>query len=262
MGADLAGRYLPGSSPLHRLDARAKLLCFLLLTAAVILAGTAAGYALVIAAVFALFLASGLPGRAVFGTVLRLKYFYLIVFLMNALFFTTEAPLWHWGIFSLSWEGMARGLNVILRIWPVMVLGALLTQTTKPLEITEALRFLVRPLRVLRLPADEVAMILSVAVQFIPILLEEAEAIKKAQIARGARFESKKLHERAAALLPLATPIFLAAFQRADELSQAMEARGYRGARYRTRRRTTPLPPAAKGAVAACAALCAVMVWL
>jgi energy-coupling factor transport system permease protein len=121
-----------------------------------------------------------------------------------------------------------------------MVLGSVLTLTTAPIDMTNALSSLLKPLKILRVPVEDVAMIISVAISFIPTLLEETDMIKKAQTARGARFESKKLIERALSYLPLLVPIFLAAFRRADELSMAMEARGYRNARSRTKKAREP----------------------
>ena len=129
---------------------------------------------------------------------------FLVIFIMNALFYTTENPLWHWWIVSLSKEGAVQGFTVVFRILIIIVLSSILTVTTPPMEITGAIQVMLKPLKLLRIPADDIAMILSVAIQFIPTLLEETDTIKKAQTARGARFESKKLKERAAALLPLA----------------------------------------------------------
>ena len=148
------------------------------------------------------------------------------------------------------------------RLALILVLSNVLTCTTPPLEITGAIQTLLSPLRLVRLPVEDIAMILSVAVQFIPTLLEETDTIRKAQIARGARFESRRLHERAQAMLPLIVPIFLSAFKRADELAMAMEARGYRGARGRTRKKSVPLPLSGWGALALCALVCAAEILL
>ncbi len=258
MNNHFTGQYVPGDGFLYRLDARAKLLCLLLFTVAVIAANGPAAYLAVAVSLLALLIFGRLRLRLVLGAVARLWLLYLMVFLTNALFYSTDTPLWKWWIFSLSIQGIVQGLKVIFTIVPIMIFNNILTQTTKPLALTGALQSLLSPLRYVRLPADEIAMILSVAIQFIPTLLEETDTIKKAQTARGARFESRRLHERAAAMLPLIVPVFLSAFQRADELATAMEARGYRGAKYRTRRRSAPLSASAWAALGASTALCAI----
>ncbi|MFA6845500.1 MAG: energy-coupling factor transporter transmembrane component T [Sphaerochaetaceae bacterium] len=237
----LVGRFIPGKSLLYQLDARVKLVSLLLLLLAIIMAETARQYLLLLGAIGMILVLSAIPVRAALGSLVRMWQFFLIVFLMNAFFFTDANPLWTWGIFHLSFQGLAQGANVVVRILLVMVLSNILTCTTAPMEITFAGERLLRPLGCLHVPVEEVAMIVSVAIQFIPILGEEAQMIRKAQIARGARFESKNLLERATSLFPLVIPLFLAAFRRADELSLAMEARGYKNARERTRKRPEPL---------------------
>ena len=186
-------------------------------------------------------------------------WFFLLIFAMNALFFATDDAIWHWWILTLSVPGIVQGAQVTVRLALILVMSNVLTCTTPPLEITGAIQTLLSPLR---LPVEDIAMILSVAVQFIPTLLEETDTIRKAQIARGARFESRRLHERAQAMLPLIVPIFLSAFKRADELAMAMEARGYRGARGRTRKKSVPLPLSGWGALVLCALVCAAEILL
>src|SRR5690606_9712290 len=135
-----------------------------------------------------------------------------------------------WGIVQLSRGGMEQGFRVVGNVVLILVLGNLLTMTTLPTQVTAALASLIKPLKFIGVPTEEVAMILSIAIQFIPTLMEETELIKMAQIARGARFESRKLPERAASFIPLVVPVFISAFRRAEELALAMEARGYRNA--------------------------------
>ena len=189
----------------------------------------------------------------VLSPIRRLWVFFIVIFLMNALFFSAENPRFSWWIVSLSDEGMRQGARVMLNVCFIMVLGNVLTSTTTPIDMTAALSSLLKPLRLLRVPVEDVAMIICVAIQFVPTLLEEADLIKKAQTARGARFESSKLTERALSYLPLLIPIFLSAFRRADELSTAMEARGYRNAKNRTKRATKPFRNLDYTAIASCA---------
>ncbi|NLM37576.1 MAG: energy-coupling factor transporter transmembrane protein EcfT [Firmicutes bacterium] len=250
------GQYLPGHSFLHRLDARAKLLCLFLLMAAVIGAPSLWGYALVLAVVALLILLSGLPLRSAVAPVRGVYLFLLVIWLMNALFFDGEDVLFSWGIIQLTRGGMEQGFRVAANVVLVLILGNLLTMTTLPTQVAAALASLTKPLARVGVPTEEVGMIISVAIQFIPTLLEEAELIKMAQTARGARFESKKLVERATSLLPLVVPIFVSAFRRAEELALAMEARGYRYARNRTKRQANPLALADYLALAVCALIC------
>lgn len=247
------GGFVPGDSPVHRLDARIKILGFLILLGAVIAASGPWGYLFAGGVTAAAAVLTALPLRAVLGHVRRLWWFFILIFLMNALFFDAGDPLWSFWIFRLSMEGMLQGFKVIFRVLLAVILGRIFTASTPPAEITGALESLMRPLSLLGLPADEAAMIIGVAVQFIPILQEEAWSIRNAQTARGARFESPRFTERAASVMPLVIPVFIAAFRRADELATAMEARGYRNARRRTKR-PRPFP---RGGDLAALALCA-----
>lgn len=250
-----AGVFLPGVSPLHRLNATVKLLCFFLLLAAAIGASGPLGYALAVFFTAAATRLSGLSAAAVLRPLLHLRIFFLFIFMMNVLFSGGGRLLWHAWIFSVSTAGIARGLNVVFHVALILILSNLLTMTTPPTALTDAVQHLLQPLEPLHVPTGEIAAIVSIAVQFIPTLAEEADTIKKAQIARGARFESKKLSERAASYLPLILPIFLAAFRRADELALAMEARGCRNFR-RRRKKNAVLRRGDCAALVLCAAIC------
>lgn len=219
---------MEGCSRLHSADALIKLFSAFALLGAVILADSPQGYGVIILLLSAAVRLSGLSWEKALGGVRQLKSFFLFIFLMNALFFEAEQPLWSWWILQLSVEGTAQGLQVILRVALALVIGNLLLSTTPPLELTRAVESLLFPLKYLGVPVQDVAMILGASLQFVLILAQEAELIRKAQVARGAQFESRKLTEKGRSLLPLVVPIFLAAFRRADELATAMEARGYR----------------------------------
>lgn len=224
-----AGQFIPGSSPLHRLDARIKLLCFFLLLAAAVCASGPRQYLLPAVAAVAAAGISRLPPRIVFGQLARLRWFFPVIFLMNALFSGGGKVLWSGWIFTLTADGMLRGADVALRVALALTLGCVLTSVTPPMELAGAIEWLFSPLRLIRVPVDDAALILGCAIQFIPALLEETETLRLAQTARGARFESRNPLTRAACYLPLVIPIFLSAFRRADELASAMEARGCRG---------------------------------
>ena len=244
MREHLTGQFTPGTSILHRLDARAKFFGFLILIAATVCTDAWPGYALLLAVTAAIVAICGLPLRTALASVARMGWFFLLIFAMNALFFATDDAIWHWWILTLSVPGIVQGAQVTVRLALILVMSNVLTCTTPPLEITGAIQTLLSPLRLMRLP------------------VEETDTIRKAQIARGARFESRRLHERAQAMLPLIVPIFLSAFKRADELAMAMEARGYRGARGRTRKKSVPLPLSGWGALALCALVCAAEILL
>ena len=235
-----AGGYVEGSSPIHRMDAFIKLLCMLLLLGAVILCDTLAGYALIIVLIALSARCSGVGPGGVLRGIRHMRLFFGVIFLMNALFFEGEGPAYRFWIFHISREGAVQGAHVVLHVALAMALAGILVATTPPLEMVGAVESLIFPLKYVGVPVQDVAMILGIAIQFIPTFAREAAMIRMAQTARGARFESRNLMEKARSFLPLVVPVFLSAFRRADELAMAMEARGYRrvgkGAVFRKRR--------------------------
>lgn len=257
------GAYVAMDAPLHGLDARAKLLCFLLLVAGIVASSTVPAYAVMISVIVAIALLSKLPFSVVVSPAIRLWRFGLIIFLMNALFYVGDTGEPEVFRLSLKAAGMAQGARVVGNMMLIMVLSNMLTASTRPMDITSAIGSLLSPLAALRIPVGEVSMILGIAMQFIPTLLEETDMIRKAQIARGARFDSRNLVQRAQSYLALLVPIFIAAFRRADELSCAMEARGYRNASLRTKQARVPLGGMDVASLALCCAICALsMTWL
>ena len=230
-----AGQYLPGNSLLHRLEPRGKFFGFLILIIAAVLTDSPLGYLLRFAVAGGIVALSGLPVQVVLGTVLRMGRFFVLIFVLNTLFFSSETPIFHWWIITISREGMVQGANVVLRIIVILILSNAFTLTTPPIVLTDGLERLLSPLRVVHFPAHEMAMMMSIALRFIPTLLEEADKIMKAQTARGADFESGNLIQRAKAMVPLLVPLFVGAFRRAEELALAMDARCYRGGAGRTR---------------------------
>ena len=160
----------------------------------------------------------------------RTWVFLVVIFLMNFLFFGEGTPWVAFGPIVPAPEGLAQGARVAANAALVLTWGAILTMTTPPTQLTTSLEFLLHPLSWVRVPVKTISLIISVAVQFVPTLLEETATIRKAQTARGAAFDSGSLLKRAQGIVPLVVPVFVAAFRRADELSQAMEARGYRTA--------------------------------
>ena len=223
-----SGGYRHGDSVLWRISAGAKLLSFLLLVAAAVLADGISGFLLLSGVLGALILLSRMAVRDVSAPVLRLRLFLVLIVLFNFCFFSAEEPLFSLGMLHPSPEGLRQGLWVVFRMAAFLVLSTLLTVSTKPTEITDALADCFRPLSQIGFPAAQTAMILSAALGFLPVLAGETEEIRRAQTARGAQFEAKHFWQRAGAVLPLVIPVFLAAFSRADALALAMEARGCR----------------------------------
>lgn len=256
------GSYREGHSLLHKMDSFCKLLCFLVLLGAVILSSSFAGYGLTAGGLLLLIGLSRVGFEAALSGVKRMGLFLALVLLMNGVFFETDQYWWKWWIFRFSQDGLIQGLQVVLRVAMAMVLGNLLVATTSPMEIVGAMESLMYPLKFIGVPVRDVAMILGAAIQFIPTFSEEAEMIRRAQTARGARFESRKLTEKAKSMLPLVVPVFLGAFRRADELAMAMEARGYRRTKGKIRPKRRRLSAADGIGILACCLLCAAEVVL
>jgi energy-coupling factor transport system permease protein len=237
MAGRTLGQFYPVESPLHELDARAKILATGILAVGLFLVDSVTGFLLIAAAVVLLVAASRVPS----GTFLNfLKPVALIVSLtvIFQVFFSREgATLLEWGFLEVHEGGLVRGLFLALRILLLVSTAALLTATTAPVELADGLEDLLSPLKRLRFPAHELAMMITIALRFIPTLHEEAQKITRAQAARGADFSEGGPIRRARAMLPVLVPLTIGAFRRADELAEAMESRGYRGGEGRTRYR-------------------------
>ena len=218
----LSGVYENINSPIHNINAKYKIPCFL---AMIILTLAAKSYVVYIIDFLILaicILISKLNIKHFISAISKLWLFYLIIFLMNALFFGKgETVLSFWKI-NITTLGIRQGAVIVLNVIFVILWSKLFVLTSSPIEITNAINFYLTPLKLFKVPTENLALILSVSIQFVPTLLIEAQNIKMAQIARGAEFESKNI-------FPLIVPIFINAFKRADELSQALEARGYKG---------------------------------
>jgi energy-coupling factor transport system permease protein len=256
------GIYIPGDTFIHRLDSRIKLLGLFITTAAILLVNSILGYSIMFAFILGIILLSGISMKTALNAINKLLLFFVIVLLMNTFFYSPEKPWFSFWIFTPSTLGLLYGIEIVLRLFLVLIASNILTSTTTPMETTHALESLISPFRYLGLPTGQIAMILSIAIQFIPTLSEETDAIRKTQMARGARFDSKKISEKAAAVLPMVVPIFLSAFKRADDLSVAMEARGYRGAKGRTQKKGTPLQRQDLGALGVIFFICLLQIVL
>jgi len=231
------GQFFPGDSPLHRLDPRAKLLLTLAMIVGVFLADSYLAYALFFAYVLAAAWLSKIPIKLMLKGLKAVYFIIALTFVLNAFFGTGQTVLLHWQFLTITREGLRTAIFMALRLMLLVFGTQLLTLTTSPISLTDGLERLFSPFAKIGFPAHEMAMMMSIALRFIPTLLEEADKIMKAQTARGADFETGNLMARAKAMIPLLVPLFVSAFRRADELALAMEARCYRGGENRTRLR-------------------------
>ena len=229
------GQYYPGNSFIHRLDPRTKILSTLLLIAAVFLANTAVGYAALCAMVLFIVLVSGLPFMLVLRSVKPLLFIIVLTLVLHAVMGQGEHVLYQWKFIKVTEEGLRLGVQMAMRLILLLMISSILTFTTSPIVLTDGIEALLRPFRVIGVPAHELAMMMTIALRFIPTLMEETDRIIKAQTARGADFSGGNLLVRAKNMLPILVPLFISAFRRADDLAVAMEARCYRGGEGRTR---------------------------
>lgn len=229
------GQYFPGRSALHRMDPRAKILLTIAMIAAVFAAGTWLGYVMLFAFAFAAIRVSGVGMKFVLRGLKPIFFIVVLTFLINIFFTTGGTALVHWKFINITDKGLYAATRMALRLILLVLVTQLLTLTTSSIALTDAIEALLKPLSKIGFPAHEMAMMMSIALRFIPTLVEETDKIMKAQQARGADFESGNLIGRARAMLPLLVPLFVSAFRRADELAMAMEARCYRGGQNRTR---------------------------
>ena len=229
------GQYFPGNSIIHRLDPRAKLIMLVVYIVALFMAKGFVGYALMFAFLVWVVKKSTIPPKSIVRGMKPLMMILVFTGVLN-LFFTQEGTLlvdvWVIQIYS---GGVSRAVMMVARILMLISGTFLLTYTTSPIALTDGLEALMNPLKKIRVPVHELAMMMCIALRFIPTLIEETDKIMCAQKARGADFENGSLMERAKALIPILVPLFISAFRRADELATAMECRCYQGGEGRTK---------------------------
>ena len=228
------GQFFPGNTIVHRLDPRTKLMAVILYIVALFNAKSPLTYAVVAAVLAVCIVASRVPMKSLTR---GLKPVYVIVAftaVMNIFFTGGTAVGEGWLLGHITYEGLTAAIYMVLRIVMLIMGTFLLTYTTSPIALTDGLENLLGPLKKLHLPVHELAMMMSIALRFIPTLIEETDKIMSAQKARGADFESGNIFQRAKALVPILVPLFISAFRRADELATAMECRCYHGGEGRT----------------------------
>ena len=231
------GRYVPAKSLLHQLDPRAKLLFIFGFICVVFLANNFLTYGILGIFTLGALLLSNLPLRFIIGGLKPILWLILFTFFLH-LFFTKEGEvILDLKFFSVYEEGLRQGIFISLRFFYLILVTSLLTLTTSPITITDGLETLLNPLKKIKFPVHELALMMSISLRFIPTLMEETDKIMKAQIARGAEFSSGPIKDRLNAVIPLLIPLFVSAFKRAEDLAIAMEARGYQGGEGRTKYR-------------------------
>ena len=225
------GQYFPGDTIVHRLDARTKLILVVLYIVALFQSNGWVSYIAVLLATAACMALSQIKPATIFKGLKPMLFIIALTAALN-MFYTQGTPIIPGWI--ITWEGIARSVKMILRIVLLITGTFLLTYTTSPIALTDGLELLLNPLKKIKVPVHEMTMMMSMALRFIPTLIEETDKIMSAQKARGADFETGSLIQRAKALLPVLVPLFVSAFRRADELAVAMESRCYHGGEGRT----------------------------
>ena len=255
------GQYFPGDTLAHRLDPRTKLLATVLYIIAIFLAKGPIAYGVLILTLIVSVRISKVGARALFRGLKTVLFIIAFTAVLN-LFYTPGTVIPQFWIFHVTREGVITAIAMMLRI-SLLIMGTfLLTYTTSPIRLTDGLEDLLGPLKKLGVPVHELAMMMSIALRFIPTLIEETDKIMSAQRARGADFESGNLLQRAKALIPLLVPLFVSAFRRADELATAMECRCYHGGEGRTKLHVLRYETRDYLTLAFYAALCAAMIAL
>ena len=228
------GQYYQTDSVLHRMDCRVKLVATLVFIISLFVVDNIWGYVIAAAFLAVCIRLSNVPFKFMIKGMRAILFLMLFAMVFN-LFLTPGTPLVSIWKLTITKEGVAMAVKMAVRLTLLIIGSSLMTLTTTPNHLTDGLESLLTPLKKIKVPVHEVAMMMSIALRFIPILMEETDKIMKAQIARGADFESGNLIEKAKAMVPLFVPLFIAAFRRANELAMAMEARCYRGGDGRTK---------------------------
>lgn len=258
----IIGQYVPRDSLVHRLDPRSKLIAVFIFIIIIFLADSFTAYGVISLFIVLSILLSRVPLSFVVRGMKPILLIVIITFLLH-LFLTKEGEIiYQIGSLKFYSDGLIQGAFIALRLLFLVIFTTLLTLTTTPIEITDGIESLLNPLKRFRIPVHEFALMLSIALRFIPTLLEEAEKIIKAQTARGVEFSSGPLKERVKSVVPLLIPLFISAFKRAEDLAIAMEARGYRGGEGRTKLRVLTWSLRENLLLLSLVLLTAILVWL
>jgi energy-coupling factor transport system permease protein len=255
------GQYYPGQSLVHRLDPRTKINGVVAIILAVFLARQGVAYLIVTAFLSAIVLNAKIPVRYLLKGLRPILFIGSLTFLIH-LFVTSGTVIYQIGPLRITEEGLRQGSFLVWRLIMLVLTTSMLTLTTPPVTLTDGLERVLKPYKRIGVPAHELAMMMTIALRFIPTLIEETGKIMKAQMARGADFESGNIFQRAKNLIPLLVPLFVSAFRRADELAVAMEARCYQGGDKRTRLKQLSYQSIDAGGYFAVFATVGLVVWL
>lgn len=255
------GQYFPGTSLIHRFDPRAKILFTVLFIATIFLCKNVVSYGLTLVALLALIAISRVRPKVFLKGMKPIIFIVICTALLN-LFYTSGTVVWSFGILKITEEGLWKAGFMVLRILMLIACTLLLTYTTSPIALTDGLERLLRPLKKVNFPVHELSMMMSIALRFIPTLIQETDKIISAQKARGADFDSGGLVQKAKALIPILIPLFISSFRRAEELAIAMECRCYHGDEGRTSLRQLVMAGRDWGLLVFSIALCAGIVVL
>lgn len=233
----ILGRYIDGHSIIHRMDSRAKLIMSLYFIVIVFLCNNWQTYALLTIFTVGCVLLSQITMSYFIKGIKPLIGLIFITVLLQLFFTSGGTVYWHWGPFQLTSFGVVNSVYIFCRIVLIVFMSTLLTVTTTPLEISDGLESLMGPLRKIKVPVDEIALMISIALRFVPTLMDETQKIINAQRARGVNFGEGNLLAQAKMLIPILIPLFVNSIKRAEDLAVAMEARGYQGGPHRTKYR-------------------------
>ena len=231
------GRYIPGDSWIHKLDPRAKLLSTVIFIGIIFLANNWQTYLLLLLFSLTAIRLSTIKLSFFINGIKPLIWLILFTVVLQVLFTGGSTVYFDWGPIIVSREGLLNGVFIFCRFVLIIFMSTLLTLTTMPLSLTDAIEYLLRPLKVVKVPVYEIALMLSIALRFVPTLMDETEKIMNAQRARGVDFGEGNIFQQMKAIVPILIPLFVSSFNRAEELATAMEARGYKGGEGRTKYR-------------------------
>ena len=228
------GQHYPTNSIIHKLDSRVKLIATFIFMISLFIINKFWPYSIILLSLISVIKLSNIPIKYILKGLKPLRWIILFTFVLNV-FFLPGDTLWSFGFMKITSQGLEQAIFMAIRLILLVVGTSLLTLTTSPMELTDGIERLLKPFEKIGMPVHELAMMMTIALRFIPTLLDETDKIMKAQMSRGADFESKNIINRAKSLVPLLVPLFVSAFRRATELATAMEARCYRGGYNRTK---------------------------
>lgn len=228
------GQYFPGQSVIHRMDPRIKLSLLMLFIVTIFIASSLVSVLVVLTVLFGIMALTRIPLKLYFRGLKSILIIVLFVSVLN-IFYGRGEPIFEWWIFKITMDGLLRAFYMTIRIASLILTSSVLTYTTSPTDMTDGLERLMKPLKYIKVPVHDIAMMMTIAIRSVPMLLEETDKIMNAQKSRGADLESGGLLQRIRAMVPILVPLFISAYRNARDMADAMEARCYQGGDTRTR---------------------------